>query len=268
MKKNTSYSEMLRHENELTRLKIQAEFGVDLKGTDALNPAIENIWLKQILDYENNKHHNKRVTVRELLGNPQLKKNDEVSDNDLCAALQEVMDLLYEKRIIVESTDGADDRELYRFITEELMLTETDTHTLPNMITYFIYEEFHPNDEADIRRGTEDFLKSICKAYLDRCLSELWRPQPEEEEEINRLEKLKRRLLLFVDAFEEIDLESFQIRDLKIDEDAAEVAFDFSFSVRTVEAASSYPIVGDGRLEFIRQMGYWFVSEVDLPGVV
>ena len=268
MKKNTSYTELLRQENELTRLKIQAEFGIDFKGAEELNPAIENIWLRQILDYERNKLSNTRITVRELIGNPELKKNEAVTDTDLAAALQEVMDLLYEKRIVVESIDGVDDRELYRFITEELMSMETDTHTLPNMITYYIYEEFHPNNEADIRRSLKDFLDSICKSHLDRCFTQLWHPQPEEEEKLNQLEKLKRRLTLFVDAFEEIDLESFRIRELKIDEDAAEVEFDFSFSARTVEAASSYPIAGEGRLELIRQMGIWFVSKVDLPGVV
>src|SRR4051812_48458418 len=91
MKKSNSYSDFLRHENELTKLKIQAEFGFQLAGESSLNPAIENIWLKNILDYERSMVNNTRVTIREKLGNPTFKPLSEIPENEITENLHHVM---------------------------------------------------------------------------------------------------------------------------------------------------------------------------------
>ena len=71
MKKNSTYSDFLKQENEITKLKIQAEFGLRLQeGGNELNPAIENIWLNNILEFERSLVNNEQITVREKLGNP------------------------------------------------------------------------------------------------------------------------------------------------------------------------------------------------------
>ena len=80
MEQKTNYNEMLRHENELTRLKIKAEFGVDIKETDSLNPAVENIWLNNILEFERAVMKNEKITIAELMGNPVFKKVNDIPD--------------------------------------------------------------------------------------------------------------------------------------------------------------------------------------------
>ena len=138
MKKNSGYNEILRHENEITKLKIQAEFGLELNGNEKLNPAIENIWLNQILEYERGMINNKKITVGELLEHPFCKPIEEISDDNLIGELQKVMELLRLKNIVVESIDGIDDREMYRFILQELFLAETDSALPKNVIVCFI----------------------------------------------------------------------------------------------------------------------------------
>ena len=175
MKNNTSDGEILRHENEITKLKIQAEFGIELNGNEELNPAIENIWLNQILEYERALINNKKITVGELLEYPYCKPIEEISDDSLSSELQKVMELLRLKNIVVESVDGIDDREMYRFITRELFLFETDCCFPKNMIVCYIYEEFHPNHDYDLRRYSSEHLECLFKPDVIRShLSEIW----------------------------------------------------------------------------------------------
>lgn len=52
-------------------------------------------------------------------------------------------------------------RELYRFITEELMEYEVDSFSYPGMKRHFIYEEFHPNDLEDLKKNALEFLRMV-----------------------------------------------------------------------------------------------------------
>jgi len=52
---------------------------------------------------------------------------------------------------------------LYRFITEELFKEELDDIKIEGMTHHYIYEEFHPNHEHDI--------KNRCKEFLDEFLN-------------------------------------------------------------------------------------------------
>src|SRR4051812_8707326 len=157
MKNNGTYSDFLKQENELTKLKIQAEFGFEISGENNLNPAIENIWLKQILDFERAHAKNEKTTIREKIGSPVLKPVNEVNASDLPNELQMIMEILNKHNIVIDSVAGASDEDMYRFIVEEFLDKETNLHTPANMLTCFIYEEYHPNHDYDIRNRAKEF---------------------------------------------------------------------------------------------------------------
>ena len=50
---------------------------------------------------------------------------------------------------------------MYRFITQELLDEEIDDIQIPGMVSHFVYEEFHPNDEDDITDAIEEFLFTL-----------------------------------------------------------------------------------------------------------
>ncbi len=266
MKNNPSYGEILRHENEITKLKIQAEFGLELNGNEELNPAIENIWLNQILEYERGMINNKKITVGEMLENPVCKPVEEISEDDLSGEIQKVMELLRLKNIVVESVDGIDDREMYRFITQELFLTETDSCYPKNMIVCFIYEEFHPNEECDIKRHSNDFINALIKKGEDYF--EMFISSGKEEEKEVKSQNLKRRISFFRDAFDEVRLEEFNITSLNVMEINAEVNFDFKFAVLPPESKAFHYISGPGKFIFLKEYDFWNIEEVVMKGVV
>ena len=266
MKKSTSYTEILRQENEITKLKIQAEFGIELNSADELNPLIESIWLNQILEYERSMLNNKKITVGELLGHPTCKPVEEISDDEMSIELQKVMELLRQKNIVVESVNGIDDVEMYRFITKELFLKEADSCMPKNMIVCYVYEEFYPNDECDLKIKADEFINAFIdkdETFIDRYFVSF-----DDEVKETQFQKLKRRIILFRDAFDEIRLEEFNITSFDIIQKKAEVLFDFKLSVFPPGSKVSHSISGPGKYVFTNDYDFWILEKVFMAGVV
>jgi len=160
--------ENLRIENELMKLKLQAELGAKSFSASDINPEIENAFLKNVMAFEQNWAGAKPVKVYELLGKPDFKRSEDLTDDELETALDELSDLLSEKNIDVYFDDEVDNRSRYRFITEELFEEESTFMPMPGMTTCFDYEEFHPNHKKDIERRAEEFINE----WLGRTLNE------------------------------------------------------------------------------------------------
>ncbi len=150
--------ENLRIENEILRMKLKAELGGIYGGSHNLPPEIENEFLKNILAFEREYANAKTVKLAVLLGNPTIKKEAEMDDAAVVAALQELGELLEQKNIVIDFIQPRDDRFKYKFITEELLEHETEDMQLEGMIKHFTYEEFHPDHAAEIREKTLQFL--------------------------------------------------------------------------------------------------------------
>lgn len=160
--------ENLRIENELMKLKLQAELGAKSFSASDINPEIENAFLKNVMAFEQNWAGAKPTKVYELLGKPDFKRSEDLTDDELETALDEISDLLSEKNIDVYFDDEVDNRTRYRFITEELFEEESTFMPMPGMTTCFDYEEFHPNHKKDIERRAEEFINE----WFGRTLNE------------------------------------------------------------------------------------------------
>ena len=265
MKKNTSYTEILRQENEITKLKIQAEFGIELSDNEELNPAIESIWLNQILEYERSMINNKKITIGEMLDQSFCKPAEEISDDEVSIELHNIMELMRLKNMVVESIYGIDDREMYRFITQELFLKETDSCLPKNMIVCYVYEEFYPNDECDLKNKADEFVHVLIDKednFIERFFALF-----DDEEKESQFQKLKRRVFLFRNAFDEILLEKFNITSHSILNDKAEVCFDFKISVLPPHSRTYHSISGPGKYKFVKEKHYWILEDVVMNGI-
>jgi hypothetical protein len=164
---NNDEEENLRMENELLRLKFNAEFGGDSHSTGNLDPALENEFLKQMMAFEHSYANAKRVKLFDRLGQPDFKPADELSDEEIDLAFEEVTDLLGQSNIEVDFEGAYDNRTKYTFITDELFDHEVDDFGIPGMTTHFSYEEFHPNHKLDIENRANEFLSGWFEKDLD-----------------------------------------------------------------------------------------------------
>jgi hypothetical protein len=151
--------ENLHIENQLLKLKMQAESGAYFGNEDGeLPPEIENDFLKQVQAFEEAWQHVKQVKVHDLLGNPDLKREEEMTDAEVDMELKKILEILEQHNMHLETLAEYEPRLIYRFVTEELFQHQTDDLQLPGWTTNFIYEEFHPNHKMDIQNRAVEFL--------------------------------------------------------------------------------------------------------------
>jgi len=165
--------ENLRMENELLRLKIQAEHGGQSHSSGSLPPDLENEFLKHIIAFEQNYANAKRVVIYDFIGRPEFTKADDLDNSSLAPALQRITGQLSIKNIVVHFDKSIDKRTRYKFITEELFEKETDDFMVPGMTVNFDYEEFHPNHQKEIAERAERFIAGWFKQGFNEHSYEL-----------------------------------------------------------------------------------------------
>lgn len=160
--------EQLRIENDLLRLKLQAETGADLHQLEDVPPEVEHAFLNNILAFERQLDSVEEVSIFELLGEPTDFRNEsELDDDEVEAELGRLIELMSENRIEVDYGMEYPARHKYKFITEELFQHETQRFDIPDMVNHYIYEEFHPNHRLTIEGLAEEFLDMWLAKSID-----------------------------------------------------------------------------------------------------
>ncbi len=159
-----------------------------------------------------------------------------------------------------------DDRELYRFITEELFFKETDDMMMAGMTLHFIYEEFHPNHEHDIKSRCNEFVNVLLDKERDPSYLALTDEISSDNGTIKKEEALK-KLETFRDAFDSFNLQAFEITLLKITKDTADVSFDINYTGIIEGCNEKKEFTGTGTFKLKCEYDYWCISEINVPGV-
>lgn len=163
----------LHMENEFLKLKLTAEHGAVTGGIDNIPPELQNEFLRNIIQFEEAHATARQVTIRQLLGNPKVRMESDLTDVEVTRALKKLIGQLTSKNIVIEFLGNYDDRTRYRFISDEFMKQETDDLVVPGLTTHFLYEEFHPNHRLDIQNRSLEFLNGWFDQNLDKTSWEL-----------------------------------------------------------------------------------------------
>lgn len=150
--------ENLHLENEILKLKLQAEAGAIIGGAEDLSPELENIFLQNVIAFEEASKNVSMISVYDFIGQPPYKNLKDLQPHEVEPELNRLKQILQDKEILLDILDTYEPAVIYTFITEELFLQETYETLIPGMLRHFSYEEFHPNHKLDIRERTMDFL--------------------------------------------------------------------------------------------------------------
>lgn len=249
----------LLNEIEEKKQQLENEFGKGIyyrSEESDLPPEIESQFLDSIMNFEKTWKNAKQITVFEFLGNPLFRQVDELTDAEIPVELERLSGLMNEKQVGLDTLCEVPDRELYRFITEELFQHEIDDMRIPGMMTNYIYEEFHPNHEYDIRKHASEFMRSYLdkeSSYYTTFLSE----------DATKSDWHKH----FREAFGSFDLEKFEITGLQFDPDAglAQVGFDADFTGFVEGVRDRIRYTGKGTIRMVYQWDFWCVELIQLP---
>ncbi|MEY3443515.1 MAG: hypothetical protein RLZZ519_1796 [Bacteroidota bacterium] len=244
----------IRFDNELKRLKLQMETGMTFSKTDSnLPPEIEGQFLDYISNFERAYQNAVQTTVGAFLGNPTWRPVAEISDQEMGEALDAALEILYEKNIKLNVLYDVEEREVYRFLTEELMDVEIDDMQVPGMFTNFIYEEFHPNDLEDARLQAESFLR--CFLHESKELD--WKSEVTTEMRNNS------HFTGFHEGFDAFRDVKLQVSNIHLEGDRATATFEGSFKAMLSREALAFS--GTGCIELVKEDEWWLVSGLTLP---
>lgn len=255
--KNEEEFEKLRMENELKKMKLMLEHGAmfsDNQSKMPLDPFIENQFLNNIEAFERSYNNAERIVLFDFINRPDFCKVDDIPDSLISTELDRIMNILNENGIQLDTLCDVKEREIYRFVTEELFAYEMDNMRIPGMMTCFIYEEFHPNHEYDLRRysleGVESFLNKKDKYYEMHFTQEATEAQ---------------WFTNFRDAFVSFSIRHFDITGLTINELTATVTFTIDFAGTIEGSNQKQNFKGTGTIEFIYQYDYWYIQKINFP---
>jgi hypothetical protein len=261
--------EDLRMQNELLKLKLKAELGAEPFSVSDISPEIENEFLKNVLTFEHNFAKSKPAKVYDLMGKPDFKKSDNLTDNELEKELTALVDLLAKKNIEVYfgDNDDYDNQTRYQFITEELFDHEITFALMPGMTTHFDYEEFHPNHKKEIKRRAIKFLTAWLGKDIEACGYELTHhgilPDGKQVSQADVIARIA-HIFDFSTGFSDEKYEIFDIGfDLEAGMGHAEGGIKYHVALKTGEKA---PVGGSFKLYFSLEQGYWSVIYMVLPG--
>ena len=261
-----------RTENERKKLILSLEHGENfIKPIEQdLPPDIEGQWLDYIQQFEKQFSKRKQILIYDLIGRPVYRKASDIPDEEIANELTHVKQLLTEKAVTIDTICAVEDRELYRFITEELFNEKTNDIQIEGMTTCFIYEEFHPNHEYDIRNRCNDFVNHILNKkrewmpdYLGLAAEVVSRSGIITGKEV--IEKIRN----FRDSFEsfivsEINIHTIQISD---DKSSAEVACHITYSGILEDTTELMTFAGPGSFSLKNEENWWDICRIDIPGI-
>lgn len=265
---HTNREEELKAENALLKFKLGLEHGMKMNEISELPADVENQWLKNVYAFEQQFKDAKRVTVYDYIGKPEFKKWDTLSHEEVPKELDKIELLLARHNLELDCICTYDKAVIYKFITEELFQHEMDDMRIPGMVYHFIYEEFHPNHDHDLRKDSEAFINTL--------FTRVWDPEFDTYKLADKVSFSRKEynhvgisaiIKTFQEAHESFEVETFEVTAVAIESQLAHA----NVRVNLVWSGKMKPntIVrhhGPCVFRFVREHESWSLAEFSIPG--
>ena len=265
--------ENLRMQNDFLKMKMMAESGAFFGGEGGLPPEIENLFLKNVMEFEKMNADSKPIKIFDFLNKPVFEDEKDLDEEKFKIEFKRLQALLEENSINISFTRERDNRFKYDFITKEIFEHETPFIPVNGMTTYLSYEEFHPDHEVEITEITNQFLDDFFERTLNVDTDYINDQIIEPDGNILSREQLINRFHSLYEAAIEFENTSFQLEDLKFElkEPGKEpsamgfsegwIRYDMIFS-----DGSRNKIDGPFKIYFTREFDYWSICFFYLAG--
>lgn len=250
----------LRQENELIKMKMMLQHGAYFgtpEGPNALDPSIENEFLKNIERFEAAYENCKKIKLFDYLGQPEFPAPDSIPADRIEDELDKLLSFLIERDISLDTLCPVEPAVLYRFIVEEFFETEKDDMHIEGMMSCYTYEDFHPNDEYNLGVATQDFLNDLLYPGEDDYIYHISDDFTE-----------KQKLQDFRESFCSFSKPEVEIIRTEIADEHANVVANVSFTGISEGSDIQHQFSGECFLSFVHPDEYWYVSDIKLPPAV
>jgi hypothetical protein len=261
---------------ELKKKELAEKYGAYFGQTNNISPELESEWLNHIDQFEQQFNKAQKITVWEYLGRPTYRKAIDIESEKISDELQRLMDYMNEHNIVLDTLCQVDEKELYRFITEELFFHEIDNIHIWGMMSCFTYEEFHPNAEYDIRQSYDYFfrmtlakMENIGGSGYDLLYVDTDNYTDSKGKKLDK-EKVIKSINTFLDSFDYFEVTSNKIKNIVINRDKTDATLSFEIEYKGCFNNSPEFIVYNGNGTFQlkpSEYGGWDIYYINLPGL-
>jgi hypothetical protein len=271
MEQDPQKQQDLALENEIRKLKMQAEYGARFGAFEELPPEIEGAFLDQVEAFEKSWANRRTVTVYEHIGQPQIQPAEELAEDEMKGKLERLQELLEIHGIQLSFVGEYPIATRYAFLSGEFMQHQFEMVPVPGMTVCFIYEEFHPDHHRDICEEVEEFFSHWMEKRPDYLDYRLCDPMvaPEGRSFPRKLVLAKIRQVL--DAFDGFSLAELKVENVEFTYDreeetgAGRARGHLSYEARM---ETGEVIRYTGSMHFLlRNKGYgWMIEGFEIPG--
>jgi hypothetical protein len=226
---------------------------------------MENQWLSHIDNFEQQYKDARRIKVFDFIGRPAFRKMDDLKPEEIGSELDRVLSFMGEKGISLDCSCEYESAIIYRFVTEELFEHEINDVSMEGMVTHFLYEEFHPNHDHDLRKYVDEFVEIVFRKKWDRFDSHCFAGSVAFKGCEYDYEEIAGIIQAFQEAHDSFSVEQFQIQDVKIDLEKEHAEVQARIQYRSRGNGNRY-FEGICKITFLFQWGYWYINGFRLPG--
>jgi len=263
--------EQLRIENELLKLKLNAELGGKFEALTDIPPEIEHEFLKNVIAFENHHANAEILTVFDVLEKPGFEIADNLNDEQIAIELSRIEAIMEERAIVVDYAVDYSARVKYCFLTEELFKHESSMFSMPGMTTHYMYEEFHPNHDYEINSKTEEFLNDWLNQEIKLDYSLIADTCTNEQGDNVERAQLMQKVIWFYESYPTFNSADFSILSVAflVDETgqgAGTSKGTLSYGA-TMENGETLLFAGDFTVHFVCSYNYWQINYFKMPGL-
>lgn len=252
-------------ESQFLRFKLELEFNLRGGNATTLQPVVENQWLNYIYNFEQQYKEVKRIKIYDFIGRPVFKKMEQLKPEEIGVELDRILSVLAEKKMALDRTCEYDHATIYRFVTEELFEHEIDNVAIEGTVTHFIYEQFHPNHDHDLRKYADEFIDIVFRKKWDRFDSHCFAGRVGFKGSEYDNTGIAGIIQAFQEGHDSFSVEQFQIQDVKFDLDKVHAEVEGRIRYRAKGNGNRY-FEGTCKITFLFQWGYWYIDGFRLPG--
>ena len=263
----------LQSENNFLKMKMMLEQGAQFGtiGNRPLPPAIENEFLKSIIEFEKQAANKTYVSVFDKIHRPShFKSPGELEEVAMPAAWFELSDYLLSHGISLEVCNpNITEKELYRFTIEELFEEEVENISIPGMTQCFIYDLFHPDAIFENTR----IAKEECMEYILSKTPMQWTCNFKNENlHLNNniglsMAEFIRIINRFKEAHDFLDMVEIKETVCVINENESWVTGNYTMQATVKKEV--FPLSGNWKVDFEKEeyLDYWYIKNVCIEGI-
>lgn len=247
----------IRQENAFKKMKMNLELGTVFPDELSKNlpPEIEGAFLDSIINFEKAFRNSERITIHQKLKNPHFIPENVLNDAEIDIEIEKVIDLLAQHNIRFETLaqDQYDNREIYKFLTEDFLEQHVDDINVPNMISFFTYEDFRPNHKYTLEKDANDFIES----FFEKDIKAL---------DLITFDKkvVGKKILAIKKQFTQLELIELHQKHLEFTAKQATIIFDITFEGYT-SSSQKFNFSGDLIINYKFDAGYWYIADAKFP---